>query len=1416
MAGPGTLHRHSDSTADARLHAIFESIDLIAIILDPDGCLQFANEALFRSTGWTRAEALDQDWFDRFLPDEVRRPIRTLFDQVVAQGEVPRQHEHELLTRDGRRRTVVWSNTLLKDADGRVTAVASIGDDVTDRRAQDEAYRADLQRTTAELREREDELRRTLGAVDAIISWSPREGGPLTVSPQIERILGWRPELIGDFGAWNALVHPDDLPACLATWRADPESWSMEYRMRRADGGYITVADRGRRYISENLERGTFGVVVDVTERVAAEIALADSEQRFRAIVEGVEAIVGFQEREGTGLQLSPQIERILGWRPDQVPDFETWHSLVHPDDIERCMEIWSVEPPTWQLEYRMRRADGTYAWVSDRGRKVPRSDGTGQFTFGIVVDSTERHQADEALRVSEERQRRTIESLDAIVAIQEHADAPIMCSPQFRQVLGIDPAEVTTFEQWRALVHPDDRHRTRALWEDRPETWEIEYRMRHADGHDVWVLDRGRRIAREDGLGEGTFGIIVDVTDRHAAAEALRTSEEQLRRIVEGVDVIISYQEAWDEPVHISPQTQRILGYPPEAVAPFDAWEAITHPDDLQMCRDTWANAEPTWDMDYRLKRSDGTWIWVNDRGRRIPHDDGRGAGMFGVVTEITAQHAAAERLRASEARFRAMFEENPEAIGVLRPVFSADHKFLDAEFLAANRTTRERWLGGVPVELVPGTRSSGLWFTAGEEVRAAVAAVAESGEAWRSQVRTSRDGQEYWSDLSVFPFEAGVAFVGRDVTDQKRSELAVRDSEARFRAVTDSAADAILTVDTSGTIVGWNTSAERMFGFAAGGLTGQPITALMPEPMVAGHLAAVGGHSGADGGPASGSLTQLEGRRVDGSHFPIEMSLASWTLDGKRYDTAIIRDVTERRLAEEAVREAAAFQRSVLDAIAEGMIIISPDLRITSANPRAAALLGVDMAALLSLTILEGWGPRRSDGEAMSLEEDPAVTTLRTGRSCRDVELQVLRPDGQRVWMRINTEPLLDRDGAVIAAVATFADITAEREMSEQLRRSQRLEAVGQLAGGVAHDFNNLLAAIRGYSELAMGMIPLDSAARSDVEEVIRAADRAAALTRQLLLFSRRQVLTPRAVDPAEVVDGLIPMLRQLVGEHIELVASHDPRRGVVLADPGQLEQVILNLVVNARDAMPGGGRIDVVTRRADPTEPVQLGPRPAWPAVRITVTDTGQGIDPTVLPHIFEPFYTTKEAGRGSGMGLATVYGIVGASGGSVSVATSPGRGTTFTIDLPVVADDALAAEADGDAADAAPATVGKPARGRVLLVEDDTAVRAILARQLALLGWSVDERSSGTSAAGAVASGEVARPDLLVSDVRMPGMQGPDLARLLRTVWPDLPVLFITGLADEVGAEADEPWMRVLTKPFDTEQLGRAIDAAVEVD
>jgi len=316
------------------------------------------------------------------------------------------------------------------------------------------------------------------------------------------------------------------------------------------------------------------------------------------------------------------------------------------------------------------------------------------------------------------------------------------------------------------------------------------------------------------------------------------------------------------------------------------------------------------------------------------------------------------------------------------------------------------------------------------------------------------------------------------------------------------------------------------------------------------------------------------------------------------------------------------------------------------------------------------------------------------------------------------------------------------------------------------------------------------------------VLAADRASSLTRQLLLFSRRQAAEPQLLDPAVVIDDLAPMLRRLLGEHIELeVAGAEPSAGMVRVDPGQLEQVVINLAANARDAMPDGGRLAIRTEphREDETR---------W--VRISVADTGVGMDEATAGHVFEPFFTTKAVGQGTGLGLSTVYGIVAQAGGRVTVASAPGQGATFVIDLPRIDAPVRPAATDGDGMPMAPR---RPLT--VLLVEDDPAVRSLTRRMLASLGHTVSVAASGAEALGLI---EVANrlPELLVTDVRMPGIQGPELARRLRDRRPDLPVVFTSGFSAELGDSVAIPGARVLDKPFDLRQLDGAIRAVVGSD
>ncbi len=473
--------------------------------------------------------------------------------------------------------------------------------------------------------------------------------------------------------------------------------------------------------------------------------------------------------------------------------------------------------------------------------------------------------------------------------------------------------------------------------------------------------------------------------------------------------------------------------------------------------------------------------------------------------------------------------------------------------------------------------------------------------------------------------------------------------------------------------------------------------------------------------------------------------------------------------------------------------------------ANAAGLALLGVSRSALTGLrfpdlivaehneTAVRGWpvlGAEGLRGRAI-VSAGPGGGEGGKGGARRDVEFRV----------RHGVRP-----GRHLALVR---DLGRERVLEEQLAHAQRMESLGRLAGGVAHDFNNILTAILGHSEMLMDDLPEGSALRGDLGEIHSAALRAATLTRQLLAFSRRQVMSPRVVDLGEVVRGLEPMLRRVIGEDVVLAITCD-RALAVRADTGQIENVVVNLAVNARDAMPAGGQLGVRVARetvherdgAGPGEELAVG---AYAV--LTVSDTGHGMAPDVLEHVFEPFFTTKERGRGSGLGLSTVYGVVSQSGGAVRVESRPGQGSTFRVFLPLVA-------ATPDARPIPPPRPAAAGTETVLLVEDEDSVRALARRGLESRGYRVLAAAGGTAALELAArhNGPI---HLLVSDVVMPGMSGPQLADALRRVRPRVKVVYVSGYAeDALGQRGLPEGDAFLAKPFSADDLAARVRSVLD--
>ncbi len=444
--------------------------------------------------------------------------------------------------------------------------------------------------------------------------------------------------------------------------------------------------------------------------------------------------------------------------------------------------------------------------------------------------------------------------------------------------------------------------------------------------------------------------------------------------------------------------------------------------------------------------------------------------------------------------------------------------------------------------------------------------------------------------------------------------------------------------------------------------------------------------------------------------------------------------------------------------------------------------------------------------------LHPDDSERTLSVHRQAiaegrdHDLEYRILSAKGQWVWIRDIVRVLKDSSNQVTQLRGFMVNITERKLVEDQLLQAQKMESVGRLAGGVAHDFNNLLTIINGYGQLVRDQLDADDPRRVHLEEILKAGDRAASLTRQLLAFSRRQVLAPQVLDLNTVVSNMQKMLRRLIGEDVELVTDLSSDLGHVKADPGQIEQVIMNLAVNARDAMPQGGRLTIETQNVD-FDPVYARSHfnaPPGPYVLLAVSDTGVGMDAVTQAHLFEPFFTTKEKGRGTGLGLAMVYGIVKQSGGYIWLYSEPGKGSSFKVYLPRV-EDAVRAQAPAEAA-----KEGLQGWETVLLVEDEAALRTMVRRVLESNGYRVLEARHGDDALQVVEQ-HVGPVHLLLTDVVMPGMSGRELAEHLTSQHRGLKVLFMSGYTDDaiVHHGVLHPGAAFLQKPFTPEGMVRRV-------
>jgi PAS domain S-box-containing protein len=548
---------------------------------------------------------------------------------------------------------------------------------------------------------------------------------------------------------------------------------------------------------------------------------------------------------------------------------------------------------------------------------------------------------------------------------------------------------------------------------------------------------------------------------------------------------------------------------------------------------------------------------------------------------------------------------------------------------------------------------------------------------------------------------------------------------------------------------------------------------------------------------------LFQTRHLRRDKSTYPVEVHLQLVAHEPERLFLAIVMDISEREEAERVLRESESRFRALIEHSLDMLFLADEKGQFTFASPSVTTTLGYSFEEITAMPPLEIVVPAERERAHATL------ALLGRGQVVDRVDFGVLHKDGSRRVISVIANNMLDNP-AVNALVIHARDVTSLRKLEEQLQQSQRLESVGRLAGGIAHDFNNILTAILGAVSFLEADPDLGSSALADVREIGRAGERAAALTNQLLAFARKRFIRPRSLDLGAIIAGQKRFLRRVIGEEIEMVTHVADDLWPILADPTQLEQVIVNLAVNARDAMPQGGRLTFEAENVelDQTFADEHPDVEAGPYVRLSVSDTGEGIPEDVIGHIFEPFFTTKSVEAGTGLGLATVYGIVRQGGGHIWVHSEPGVETTFTLHFP-----RSAAESEAVSADLAPES--ERGHERLLVVEDDATVRRLMVRALTDVGYEVHSEASPRDALVWMKA-QTERVHLLVTDVVMHGMSGKDLAEQLRSIHSDLHVLYVSGYTENTVVHRGEldADVELLAKPFSPAQLQARVRALLD--
>ena len=1150
-------------------------------------------------------------------------------------------------------------------------------------------------------------------------------------------------------------------------------------------------------------------------------------ESHLRELLENANDIIYTQDLKGNFTSVNKAAERITGYsrrealRMNMTDIVVPEHREIAYSYTKRKMAGEVIHKP---YEIDILRKDGRRLSVEVSTRLLTR-DGKPAGIQGIARDVTDRKRAEQALRESEAKFRAVTETAASAIFIIQN-DRYAYVNPASEHISGYSHKELLAMPYWR--LSPDDQREmvievARARLRGEPVPARQELKLVRKDGAQRWV-DFTATVIDFQGS-PAILGTAFDITERKHAEDDLLVQKAYLEQLFDSAPEAIALLDHERCVVRVNREFQQLFGF--EAAECVGRDIAMIVPEDRRgesvFILDTLGRGRPV-NIETTRCRKDGSVVHVSMLATPIALSRGQTA-MYLIFRDITEQKRAQEALRESESKFRAVAETAAIAIYI----HDGDR------FLYLNPASEQ--ISGYSRSELLELGPWGLVHPEYMELLRRRTAARQRGENVPSRYEfpiITKSGETCWLDFSagVIQFEGHQAILATavDVTQRKRAETL----QAALYRIADTARQASELSELYPAIhriVGELMYAKNFY-IALYDPEAQLLTfpyfvdqedpAPAPKPLGKG-LTEYVLRTGTPLLATPEKFTELVARgdaetigapSLDWVGVPLKRGNQTFgVLVVQTYESNVrygekekeiltfvsqhVAGAIEHKRSQERLRDSESRYRSLVQSAVYGIYRSSAlEDRFLDVNPAMVSMLGYSSAEeVLALKISRDiyWDP---DERIRLLGEHGERDRIDS------VQVRWKKKDGNPLTVRLSGRTVRDQRGRIVAFEMIAEDITERAALELQLLQSQKMEAVGRLAGGVAHDFNNLLTVIKGYGELMLEELKSNDPMRAEVEEIQKAADRAASLTRQLLAFSRRQVLAPKVIDLNSVVANMDKLLRRLLGEDVEFHTVLDPDLGRVKADPGQVEQVIMNLAVNARDAMPSGGKLTIETMNLDldsfyAREHVTVA---AGPYAMIAVSDTGIGMDAETQSHIFEPFFTTKEQGKGTGLGLSTVYGIVKQSGGYIWVYSEPGRGTTFKVYLPRVGGDAENVE--GGAAG------HETHRGSetVLLVEDEDGVRALIRQVLVRNGYKVLEARHGEEAA-LLADGHKGPVHLLLTDVVLAKMSGRELAQRLAPSRPRMQVIFMSGYTDEAIIHHGmlTPGTKFLQKPFTTDTL-----------